>query len=93
MMVEEYFWFDKSGPTHLVMRPILEAASKVLPEGTRLYPAALHGSQAFQTLTFKILTMPEQASLCCGDGVAEVKIVLDEGRITATSARYVLGNQ
>jgi hypothetical protein len=92
MMVEEYFWFDQTGPTHLDTKPILDAAKRVMPGGIRLYPLALHGAVAFRSGIFRIQTIPENSGLCCGEGVAEVKVVIDEGKIKVISARYASGS-
>jgi hypothetical protein len=92
MMVEEYFWFDQTGPTHLDTKPILDAAKRVMPVGIRLYPLALNGSVAFRSGIFRIQTIPEDSGLCCGEGVAEVKAVIDEGKIKVISAQYASGS-
>jgi hypothetical protein len=88
MMVEEYFWFDQTGPTHLDMTPILDAAERTMPTGIRLYPLALHGTVAFRSNTFRIQTIPDNSGLCCGEGLAEVRVDIDKGKIMVTSARY-----
>jgi hypothetical protein len=62
MMVEEYFWFDQTGPTHLDTKPILDAAKRVMPVGIRLYPLALHGAVAFRSGIFLIQTIPENST-------------------------------
>jgi len=88
MQPEEYFWFDESGPTRVVQRPIVDSASRVLPAGLTPAPwSGLNGSYASPSLVFQISTIPPGTALCCAPGFAEVKVALDKGKIVIVSVR------
>lgn len=94
MREEEYFWFDESGPTHVEMAPIMEAAQRAMPADVSPYPwKGLVSSYVSPSLILKVPTLSARFSHCCGPGEAEVKVVLRNGKIAVTSARYDPGWQ
>lgn len=93
MRPEEYFWFDESGPTHVDMAPIMEAAQRAMPADVSPYPwKGLISSYVLPSLILRIPTASAEWPRGDAPGAAEVKVVLRNGKIAVTSARHILGN-
>jgi hypothetical protein len=88
MTQEDYFWFDRSGPTWMDLSPNLEAAKAAAPPGKNVYNISWGGIGSFPKLTFGFGMRDDSSSLCCSGDSVEVKITLDHGKIIVTNAQF-----
>ena len=93
---DDYWFFDKAGPTIVDFSPILTAARSVLPKGMRLYAfedestPGTHYLWQFDhpALTSTLWVLNRDEPYCCSGGRIDVTFRLNQGRVVVTGKRY-----
>jgi hypothetical protein len=93
---DDYWFFDKAGPSIVDFRPILAAARSVLPKDRKLYffdGESLPGTHYLwdldqPTLSSSLWVLAGGEQYCCSGGKIDVAFKFDHGRVIVTRTRF-----
>jgi hypothetical protein len=88
--IDEFFWFDESGSTHIDQAMLAESAKTVVPNGDDTCTGyGLFATSSSPAVVFHMPTSRPGIARCGGPGEVEVKLAMVKRQLIVTNVRYV----
>jgi len=86
---DDCFWPEANGIVRLDFKPAWDAAQRVVPSGSKVWPYGIRAKSTFEQFVLKVRIISQGIHRCCDlRGLADVRFKLERGRVVVLQATF-----